>query len=151
MSFGNFGAKPRSMKNPVYWVSRFRQEDARRHQQDAKLKKFNEKWHHLNKVKDHLAANFIAPMNGCEVSEAKNRKLLACWDDVVNCQSAIAANINNCSMTDLSKYATALKRLSLHALAMCKMLNIYNDIEECHYNADEKSIFLNGSVLYDLR
>lgn len=150
MGFGKFGARPRSVSNPLYWVGRYRQDERIRIKREASVTKFNEKWNRLNSIKTFIAEDFIQKLNGHDVTERENIKLNELWSSVLENQLYIAENINTCSSSDLSKYATSLKQLALHAIKLCKKLNLCDDIITCEYIAADKSIFINGNLLYDL-
>lgn len=150
MSFGKFGARPRGMSNPIYWVGRHLQDQRRQAARARSVDKFNEKWSRLNEIYDHLANNFIEPLNGRSVSESISDKLVSLLDTVKYLRKDIAENIDDCQMSDLSKYATSLKKLALFSFKLCKDLNVYDDINDASYDAIEKSVFLNGKRIYFL-
>lgn len=148
MSFGKFGARPRGMNNPVYWVSKHLQDQRRIAANVASTERFNEKWHRLNKIRDHLHEQFILPLDGKKVSEAEadSFHLLLC--ETNDRRKFVQENIETCSFSELSKYATGIKKLALLAFKLCRKYEIYNDIEDFSYNASEKVILLNGDVIY---
>ena len=48
----------------------------------------------------------------------------------------------------LSKYATRLKNLALVTIALCDECGIYDDIQDCSYNRDTKTITIKGEPYY---
>ena len=150
MSFGKFGARPRSMRNPVYWVSSHLQTERRRHASERAVDRFNKRWHRLNDIYQNLAEHFVVPLSGHPMSKRECDLLQTCVDAATERKKFIADNLNECSLGELSKYATALKRLTLVSFGLCKKLGIYGDIETMHYDATSKSMMLNSGRIYFL-
>lgn len=150
MSFGKFGSRPRGVNNPIYWVTRFRQEEIRRDRQQTSIDKFNEKWHRLIDVHESIIKHFLKPLKDQLIDEQIADKLIAYANDAVVLRESIKSNINTCYASELSKYATALKKLALLAVKVCTKLQLYDDTENVTYNAPSKSILLNESVLFFL-
>lgn len=148
MSFGKFGARPRSMNNPTYWVSRHMQDQRRLTAKINANNKFNEKWQRLNSIFDSLQEHFLSKLNGLNATKLENDSLVNSFNSAKEIKDEISMNINNCGMAELSKYATCIKRLSLITFKLCKRLSIYDDINEVSYDAAAKSIILNGKVIY---
>lgn len=148
MSFGKFGARPRGMTNPTYWVSRHLQDQRRQAAKINSDNKFNEKWQRLNSIFDNLQENFISKLNGLQATKSENEKLHINFQSAKNLRSEISMNINSIGMAELSKYATSLKKLSLITFSLCKRLSVYDDIEEITYDSDSKTLKLNGQTVY---
>lgn len=150
MSFGKYGAKPRSMNNPVYWVNRHLQDKRQKVASAVATEKFNEKWHRLEKIRNNLHEHFITPLNGINVSAAEANAFHGLLVESNDRRKFIQESINSCSVTELSKYATSIKKLALLAFKLCKKYQIYSDIDNVIYKASDKAIFLNGEIIYFL-
>lgn len=150
MSFGKFGARPRGMGNPTYWVSSYLQDQRRQAARRRTLNRFDEKWGRLNSIYENLRDNFLSPLNGREASQADQDKIATIFYATKEMRESISDRINDCGMADLSKYATSLKKLAIAALLLCKKLSVYDDIDSVSYNSASKSIYLNGESIYFL-
>lgn len=150
MSFGKFGARPRSMSNPVYWVGTHL---AGQRSQAAKVNaanRFNEKWHRLNDCIDKVQKFFIQTLVDIGMSQTEWDKLDTAWLEMKVWRDQIATNINTCKTGDLSRLATAFKKVALLAIGLCQKYKIYPDINTVTYDAKSKSICINNDQMYFL-
>lgn len=150
MSFGKFGAKPRGMSNPVYWVNKHLQQKRRDSATRAATERFNERWHRLDSILRNLIESFVEPLIGHNLSKATATRLESSLDELTTRRTVIHDNINSCAASELSKYATCLKKTSLLVIQLCVELEVNPDIDTVTYNSNEKAIFINGKSLYHL-
>jgi hypothetical protein len=148
MSFGKFGAKPRAIKNPLYWVNMSRLDDRKR----LSVERFNEKWHRLNDVHAHIIKYYFRPLAKDEILVDKDdiERLIAYSNIAAESRDWIKENINNVPFSELSKYSTILKKTSLLAIKICSRSGIYKNIKSFSYDSSSKSIIMDKSVLYYL-
>lgn len=150
MSFGKFGARPRSMSNPTYWVSRHLQDQRKVAVANVSTAKFNERWHRLNTILGLIGEDFVKPLNGKTVSVKESNRINVCWTDATKSKESIAGNVNTCSATELSKYATSIKKLAMISFELCRKCSVYDDIVDFGYDTSSKTFMLNGVSKYFL-
>lgn len=148
MGFGKFGAHPRSMNSGLYWVGRHLQSQRRIQAQNSSIAKFNEKWHRLQDVYQKVIDDFVRPLEGKDISRKDYESLNSVNEAARALRMHIQNNINDCGASELSKYATQVKILTLLSARICADLGIYTDIEEVSYSPANKSIMINGEQFF---
>jgi hypothetical protein len=150
MSFGKFGAHPRSMSNGLYWVSRHL--DSNRHlaAKNHAVEKFNDRWFRLQNIHDDVMNQFIIPLQEFEISQKDFDQLSKANDLARDLRASINANINTCSVSELSKYATQIKKIALIAMEACRANDVYNNITDVSYSKESRGITVSGQIFYFL-
>jgi hypothetical protein len=148
MSYGKFGAKPRGMKNPVYWVGQHLQQQRRINLRANSVERFNEKWHRLEGVELRVREFFLDPLSSYEADIKKVQKLKDSIAGMDMIHSHIVNNINTCSFSELSKYATSIKTFSMLVIKLCADLGVYTDLRSVKYDAGRKVIMIDGDDYY---
>jgi hypothetical protein len=122
------------------------QADARR---DAA---FNAHWKRLTSIQSDLSQLMLKPILVVEVysrfTATERSRLMAHIDEVLGLSNAIADNINVTKNADLSRYATALKRLATHALKLCAKYGVVLEVTSVEYVACRKTLVVNGRDTY---
>ena len=60
----------------------------------------------------------------------------------------INKNIRYANQNDLSRYATAIKKVAMKAIKLCKKYGACKNIQSVEYVAVEKTIYVNGKKRY---
>ena len=84
------------------------------------IERFNERWRRLQNIHDDVMSQFIVPLQDYEISQKDFDLLCNANDQAREIRSFISANINTCRVTELSKYATQIKKMALIAMEACK-------------------------------
>lgn len=148
MGFGKFGAKPRAISNPLYWINLHRQDQKK----VSAVDRFNERWNRLNFNYDKIHEHFISPLVD-KVSQAKEKdveKLIKLFENTNKVKADIISDIHTCRTSELSKYATCIKNLALCAIPLAAEIGIYKGIHQVEYDSKLKSILVNGEEFYFL-
>jgi hypothetical protein len=150
MGFGRFGAHPRGMNNGIYWVGRHLQSERQIQAKNSTVERFNEKWHRLQEVYNKVLEHFVRPLQDQEITRQEFESLDSANEAARELRAHISSNINDCKVTDLSKYATQIKKLALTSMQICVDKGVYTDIEQFSYSPVDKSVMLNGEPFYYL-
>lgn len=150
MSFGKFGAHPRSMSNGLYWVSKHLESNRHLAAKNNAVEKFNERWFRLQKIHDDVMNQFIVPLQDFEISQKDFDQLNQANERARELRSSINANINSCSVSELSKYATQIKKMALIAMESCRVNDLYNNLTDISYSKESKGITVSGEIFYFL-
>ena len=150
MGFGKFGAHPRSMNSGLYWVSKHLESNRRVTSKNNAIERFNERWRRLQNIHDDVMSQFIVPLQDYEISQKDFDLLSNANDQAREIRSFICANINTCRVTELSKYATQIKKMALIAMEACKENDLYNNLDDISYSKEQGAITLSGEVFYFL-
>lgn len=95
-------------------------------------------------------SQFIVPLQDYEISQKDFDLLSNANDQAREIRSFISANINTCRVTELSKYATQIKKMALIAMEACKENDLYNNLDDISYSKEQGAITLSGEVFYFL-
>ena len=95
-------------------------------------------------------SQFIVPLQDYEISQKDFDLLRNANDQARKIRSFISANINTCRVTELSKYATQIKKMALIAMEACKENDLYNNLDDISYSKEQGAITLSGEVFYFL-
>lgn len=150
MGFGKFGAHPRSMSNGLYWVSKHLESNRHLAAKNNAVEKFNERWFRLQKIHDDVMTQFIVPLQDFEISQKDFDQLNQANETARELRAGINANINSCSVSELSKYATQIKKMALIAMESCRVNDLYNNLRGICYSKDSKAIIVSGEIFYFL-
>ena len=150
MGFGKFGAHPRSMSNGLYWVSKHLESNRHIAAKNNAVEKFNERWFRLQKIHDDVMNQFVIPLQDFEISQKDFEQLSKSSDLARELRASIKANINTCSVSELSKYATQSKKMALIAMEACRFNDVYNNLTDISYSTESKGITVSGQIFYFL-
>ena len=150
MSFGKFGAHPRSMSNGLYWVSKHLESNRHLAAKNNAVEKFNERWFRLQKIHDDVMNQFVIPLQDFEISQKDFDQLSKSSDLARELRTSIKANINTCSVSELSKYSTQIKKMALIAMEACRFNDVYNNLTDISYSTESKGITVSGQIFYFL-
>jgi len=150
MGFGKFGAHPRSMSNGLYWVSKHLESNRHLAAKNNAVEKFNDRWFRLQKIHDDVMNQFVIPLQDFEISQKDFDQLSKSSDLARELRASIKANINTCSFSELSKYATQIKKMALIAMEACRFNDVYNNLTDISYSTESKGITVSGQIFYFL-
>ena len=150
MGFGKFGAHPRSMSNGLYWVSKHLESNRHLAAKNNAVEKFNDRWFRLQKIHDDVMNQFVIPLQDFEISRKDFDQLCKANDLARDLRVNINANINTCSVSELSKYATQIKKMALIAMDACLVNDVYNNLNEVSYSKESGGIAVSGQIFYFL-
>lgn len=150
MGFGKFGAHPRSMSNGLYWVSKHLESNRHLATKNNAVEKFNDRWFRLQKIHDDVMNQFVIPLQDFEISQKDFDQLCKANDLARDLRVNINANINTCSVSELSKYATQIKKMALIAMDACRVNDVYNNLNEVSYSKESGGIAVSGQIFYFL-
>ena len=150
MGFGRFGAHPRSMSNGLYWVSKHLESNRHLANKNNAVEKFNDRWFRLQKIHDDVMNQFVIPLQDFEISQKDFDQLCKANDLARDLRVNINANINTCSVSELSKYATQIKNMALIAMDACRVNDVYNNLNEVSYSKESGGIAVSGQIFYFL-
>ena len=150
MGFGKFGAHPRSMRNGLYWVSKHLESNRHLAAKNNAVEKFNDRWFRLQKIHDDVMNQFVIPLQDFEISQKDFDQLCKANDLARYLRVNINANINTCSVSELSKYATQIKKMALIAMDACRVNDVYNNLNEVSYSKESGGITVSGQIFYFL-
>jgi len=150
MGFGKFGAHPRSMSNGLYWVSKHLESNRHLATNNNAVEKFNDRWFRLQKIHDDVMNQFVIPLQDFEISQKDFDQLSKSSDLARELRASIKANINTCSVSELSKYATQIKKMALIAMEACRFNDVYNNLTDITYSTESKGITVSGQIFYFL-
>jgi hypothetical protein len=150
MGFGRFGAHPRSMSNGLYWVSKHLESNRHLATKNNAVEKFNDRWFRLQKIHDDVMNQFVIPLQDFEISQKDFDQLCKANDLARDLRVNINANINTCSVSELSKYATQIKKMALIAMDACRVNDVYNNLNEVSYSKESGGIAVSGQIFYFL-
>jgi hypothetical protein len=136
MGFRLRGGRPKQMRQGIYWVQRARDQQRVRASSYERVVRFNERYNRitgsfLSVYRPHSGADLkVRVANGSRLSDALDRyNELKLWID---------ANVEHATQSDLSKLATAAKRILIEIAkreawnwcweAKAKKLTINNDV-----------------------
>lgn len=150
MGFGKFGAHPRSMSNGLYWVSKHLESNRQLAAKNNAVEKFNDRWFRLQKIHDDVMTQFLVPLQDFEISQKEFDQLNQANELARELRASINANINSCSVSELSKYATQIKKMALIAMESCRVNDLYNNLTDISYSTESKGITVSGEIFYFL-
>ena len=150
MGYGKFGAHPRSMSNGLYWVSKHLESNRHLAAKNYAVEKFNDRWFRLQKIHDDVMNQFVIPLQDFEISQKDFDQLCKANDLARYLRVNINANINTCSVSELSKYATQIKKMALIAMDACRVNDVYNNLNEVSYSKESGGITVSGQIFYFL-
>lgn len=118
----------------------------------ARAIRFNDRWHDLVAIHDHINKTFFGPLSDIEqlLTPSESAKLIELMTNATEWIKAINANINHARQNNLTRLATSLKLLALKSINTCKKYGVYSDIETVEYSPQRKMIVVNGNDLYFL-
>lgn len=114
------------------------------------VERFNKRWKRLNNILRKTSNEYGNPLESVfdQMTERERDNYLAFVDEVLYMGDEIKSNINIAKNSDISKYATAIKRFSMKAIKLCKKYGIHSNIVSVEYNAKEKTLKINGKDVY---
>ncbi len=120
---------------------------------DRKLvekKQLNERWNRLNdiliKMSDEFGPQLRSVFN--QLTKGERKKYLALRDEVLSLKIKIGSNINFAKKSDISIYATVIRRLSMKIINLCKKYGVASDVVSVEYDSKIKMIKINGEDRY---
>jgi len=110
-----------------------------------KVDQFNEKWKRLNQIRGLVLEHFVHPLDGYidVMTEKENEKRIENLKQMDTWMQIISSDINNVPFSELSKYATRIKRSALHATKLCQKYKAMDDISSVEYVSYRKMIVIN--------
>lgn len=150
MGFGKFGAHPRSMSNGLYWVSKHLASNRHLAAKNNAVEKFNDRWFRLQKIHDDVMNQFVIPLQAFEISKKDFEQLSKANDLARELRASIYANVNTGSVSELSKFATQIKKMALISMEACRVNDVYNNLNEVSYSKELGGIAVAGQVFYFL-
>lgn len=137
------------MKRGAYWVKTHLRIERRRMQSYVATERFNERLNRIRDIQNDISEQFVDEVID-DLNSSDLKKLMAVIDDMQSWKNDINENIDIAKNSDLSKYATRVKKTGVLAIKLCKKYAKYSDIDSVEYIAKEKEIHLNGKCIYYL-
>ena len=116
----------------------------------ARIEYFNRRWHKLRDIQQLVVKDFLQPLEPFLDKMTRNeyiklneyRQDMNAWCDEIN------RHINDATQNHLSRYATAIKKVAMKSIKLCKKYRVYLNIQSIEYVASEKALYLNGKKHY---
>jgi len=118
--------------------------------QKARINRFNSRWHKLRSIHNSVIEDFVHPLEPVLKERSVNEyiKLSEYIRDMTDWHDEINSHINDATQNNLSRYATAIKKVAIKSMKLCKKYEVYSDIESIEYIAKEKTLYMNGRKHY---
>jgi len=110
---------------------------------------FNTRWLRLNGIVPKVMDNFVMPLVEGQLTSNEWQKLQHDLTEMYGWHVNINDKINCATNTDLSRYATCIKRVALRSIKLCGKYKICN-VESVEFASYSKTIVVNGEALYCL-
>ena len=116
----------------------------------ARIEYFNRRWQKLRDIHQLVVKDFLQPLEPLldKMSRNEYMKLNEYIQDMNDWRDEINRHINNATQNHLSRYATAIKKVAMKSIKLCKKYRAYSDIQSIEYVASEKALYLNGKKHY---
>ena len=137
------------MKKGAYWVKTHLRNERRRTQSYAAVEKFNERLNRIRSIQNDISDKFVDKVIS-ELNDQDLDRLMLAINDMQFWNNYIDENVDIANNSDLSMYATRVKKTGILAIKLCKKYGKYSDIDSVDYLAKEKEIQLNGKSIYYL-
>ncbi|MDZ7759473.1 MAG: hypothetical protein U5L00_04355 [Desulfovermiculus sp.] len=120
---------------------------------ESRIEYFNWRWEHLNEIHQLVLDDFVIPLEPFLDNMTNNEciKLEKYVQKMSDWQNDIIRNINEANQNHLSSYATAIKKVAMKSMMLCKKYCVYSDIETVKYISSETAIYLNDEKHYTFR
>ena len=118
--------------------------------QIARAHAFNERWEQLIKIRELIYDDFVVPALSNPLTPTENAKLCEYGTDMAEWQALINNDIETANQHDLNKFATSIKKTALKAIKLCIKYKNYDNLTSVNYNAQTKTIQINGKDYYYL-
>ena len=116
----------------------------------ARIEYFNWRWQKLMGIHQLVVKDFLQPLEPFLDKMSRNEyiKLNEYIQDMDDWRDEINRRINDATQNHLSRYATAIKKVAMKSIKLCKKYRLYSDIQSIKYVASEKALYLNGKKHY---
>ena len=116
----------------------------------ARIEYFNWRWNKLRNIHQLLVKDMLQPLEPFlnKMSSNEYIKLKEYIQDMDDWRDEINSHINDATQNHLSRYATAIKKVAMKSMKLCKKYRVYSDIQSIEYVASEKALYLNGKKHY---
>lgn len=116
----------------------------------ARIGVFNRRWQKLRDIHQLVVKDFLQPLEPFwdKMSGKEYIKLNEYIQDMNDWRDEINRHINNATQNHLSRYGTAIKKVAMKSIKLCKKYRVYSDIQSIEYVASEKALYLNGKKHY---
>jgi len=111
---------------------------------------FNERWEQLTKIRELIYNDFVVPALSNPLTPTENAKLCEYGTEMAEWQALINSDIETANQHDLNKFATSIKKTALKAIKLCIKYKNYDNITSVNYDAQKKTIQINGKDYYYL-
>ena len=156
------GAGAKSIGNPIYWSRRYLQDQIYQNKRKLAVERFNEKWSRLCNIREILILHYDSYIEdgriniSVEDTDASIKKAVEAVQKISNVRnqlddlhSFINQNISDATNSDLSKYATLIKK---YAIMTVSFLIQYerSEYKIIQYDSKNKIILIDGEEYFYL-